>query len=394
MSAHPRAIGLFAVALLPLVFLGYGTDVDTWNVRASADAIRSGDYVISRPPGAPVHEAATAVLDGIGGSLATNIASLVAALLVVYALASLLRRAHARHAELAALTVAANPYFIASATSLSDALWALAFLLCGIEAAQRRRAWLAGALWALAIGCRMATGLLVVAYLGAEVVVRWHLERRTVIAGGVAIVAGCALFVPAWLSVDRTGDFLQNSFGSPSMTGLFGRWVLKQALFIGFPALIVLAVGWRSVVETARRFTTESLVAFAFIGGLLTELVFLRLPWKFAHLLPVLICVVLIYALAPRTRAGWFIALAACQLLWGVVAIRTAVPDVRNQATRVKFDVAVVSGPLLTDVRCRIDDLGTRSPHTPEQEYDHAVALYRCADDWAYGGDVDVPAVP
>src|SRR5262249_51128974 len=55
LAVHPRAIGLFAVPLLPLVFLGYGTDVDTWSVRVSADAIRAGDYVISRPPGAPVH---------------------------------------------------------------------------------------------------------------------------------------------------------------------------------------------------------------------------------------------------------------------------------------------------------------------------------------------------
>jgi hypothetical protein len=377
-----------------LCFLGYGTDVDTWNVRVSASAIRSGDYVISRPPGAPVHEAATALLDGIGGSLATNLASLVAGLVVVYAVASLLRRAHARHAELAALTVAANPYFIVSATSLSDALWALAFLLGGIEVAQRKRPWLAGALFALAIGCRMATGLLVVAYLLAEVVVRRRLERRTAIAGGVALVAGAALFIPAWLSVGRSADFLQNSFGSPTVSGLFGRWVLKQALFIGFPALIVLAIGWRSVLDAARRFTTESLVSFAFIGGALTSLLFFRLPWKFTHLLPVLVCVVLLYALAPRTRAGWFIALAACQLLWGFAALRTAVPDVRDQATRVKFDIALVNGALLSDIRCRIDDPGTPSPRTNEQQYDHALAMYRCTDDWAYGSNVDVPATP
>ena len=135
------------VPLLPMLVLGYGTDIDTWNVRSSAKAIRAGDYLVSRPPGAPVHEAATAVLDSVGGSVATNLGSLAAAAAILLLLPSLLRRAGARHAELATLAVAANPFFLASATSLTDALWAIVFLLGGIEASQRRRPWLAGTLW-------------------------------------------------------------------------------------------------------------------------------------------------------------------------------------------------------------------------------------------------------
>ena len=50
LRSRPYALYLFLVPLLPLVFLGYGTDVDTWNVRNSANSIRAGDYVMSRPP--------------------------------------------------------------------------------------------------------------------------------------------------------------------------------------------------------------------------------------------------------------------------------------------------------------------------------------------------------
>jgi len=374
-----------------MVLLGYGTDIDVWNVRSSAAAIRAGDYVISRPPGAPVHEAATAVLDYVGGSVATNLASLAAAAAILYLLPSLLRRAGAKHAELAALAVAANPFFIATATSLSDALWAIAFLLGGIEASQRRRPWLAGALWALAIGCRMATVLLVVAYLVAETVVRRRLSRRTVVSGAVAGVLAVALFVPAWASAGRATNFLQNTFGSPTLPGLLGRWALRQALFVGLPALVVLAVGWGSLVDAARRWRSSTLLAFGLIGGVLWEALFFRLPWKFAHLLPMLVCLVIVFALTPRTRPQWFVALAASQLLWGFVAVRTVVPDIRDQATRVRFDIAVVAGPLVSDVRCRIDDRDAPPRRTAGEEYDHAVELYRCANDWAYGEDVDVP---
>jgi hypothetical protein len=378
-----------------LVFLGYGTDVDTWNVRKSAASIRAGHYVISRPPGAPVHEAATAVLDRIGRSVATNLASLAAAAAILYLLPSLLRRAGAKHSELATLALVANPFFIVSATSLIDALWAIALLLGGTEAAQRRRPWLAGTLWALAIGCRMATVLLVIAYLVAEAIIRRSLTRATVVSGAVAVVLGCALFVPAWLSVGRSADFLENTFGSPTLVGLVGRSVLKQALFIGLPAAVVLVVGWRSLVDAVRRWRSSTLLAFALIGGVLQEALFFRLPWKFTHLLPVLVCVVIVFALVPRTRPEWFVALAATQLLWGFIAVRTVVPNVRDQATRARLDLSLVAGPLVSDIRCRVDQRDALPPHpTPDQEYAHALALYRCTNDWAYGSDVDVPTAP
>ena len=93
LRSRPYALYLVLVPLLPLVFSGYGTDVDTWNVRSSANSIRAGHYVMSRPPGAPVHEAATAVLDRVAGSVATNVGSLAAAAAILYLLPSLLRRA-------------------------------------------------------------------------------------------------------------------------------------------------------------------------------------------------------------------------------------------------------------------------------------------------------------
>ena len=238
----------------------------------------------------------------------------------------------------------------------------------------------------------MATVLLVVAYLVAETVIRRSVSRRIIVSGAVAGVLAFVMFIPAWASAGRATNFLQNTFGSPTLTGLFGRWALKQALFVGLPALIVLAVGWGSLVDAVRRWRSSTLLAFALIGGVLWEALFFRLPWKFAHLLPILVCLVIVFALTPRTRPEWFVALAATQLLWGFVAVRTVVPNIRDQATRVRLDVAVVTGPLLSDMRCRFDDRDSPPRRTPGDEYEHALELYRCANDWAYGEDVDVPA--
>lgn len=56
-----------AAVTLPLVWLGYGTDLDIGDVLETAALIRHGDYEPSRNPGVPVVEAIVAVLDPLGG---------------------------------------------------------------------------------------------------------------------------------------------------------------------------------------------------------------------------------------------------------------------------------------------------------------------------------------
>jgi len=76
-------LGVLAVALvlaLPLLLSGPGNDLDVGNVFRSGRAIaRHLDYVPSRPPGAPVHEALVGFGDLIGGPLLTNLLSLATA---------------------------------------------------------------------------------------------------------------------------------------------------------------------------------------------------------------------------------------------------------------------------------------------------------------------------
>ena len=72
--------GLVALALLPLLFLGPGTDLDAGAViRSGRSIVDHFHYTPSRAPGAPVHEAAVGVLDRLGGTAGANLGSLVAA---------------------------------------------------------------------------------------------------------------------------------------------------------------------------------------------------------------------------------------------------------------------------------------------------------------------------
>src|SRR5690606_20007135 len=74
-----RALAALTAALtLPILWMGYGTDIDVPDVLRAGESIRRGDYVPSRPPGVPVFEAVVAALDPIGGHLLINLATAVA----------------------------------------------------------------------------------------------------------------------------------------------------------------------------------------------------------------------------------------------------------------------------------------------------------------------------
>ncbi|MEO7557029.1 MAG: hypothetical protein ABIV94_10560 [Acidimicrobiales bacterium] len=393
LEARRWSIALVAVPLVPLVLLGYGTDVDVANVRAAGASLRDGGYTYSRPPGSLPHEAAIAVLDWLGGSVAADLASLAMAMLLLVAFVGVLQRAGARHATAAALVVAANPFFIIAATSLADHVWALALLVVGIWLAQSKRPVLAGIGFGLSIATRLATGVLVAAYLVTAF--RGCAERRsrrpTLVTAAAAGAVALACFVPAWLSVGRSREFLRNELQFISVANSAGRWLVKNELVVGIPAWIVLLVGAPILWAGARRWRTSPLVGFAVLGAIGSELIYLRFPWKLAHLLPVLVCVVIVLALSPRVSARYLFVLAAAQLLWGFVGLRVFVPDVTGSARHAQIDVALTAGPLLNDVRCRADGFGDVADSDPERAQADSLAAWACTNSWWDGGATDDP---
>ena len=123
-----------------------------------------------------------------------------------------------------------------------------------------------------------------------------------------------------------------------------------------------------------------------------SKLVFLRFPWKLSHLLPLLLCLVIVVALVIRPGARLLLALVAAQLLWGIVAVRLVLPNVADRATAAELDPAVVVGPLVSDVECRIDHPAPSDPIADRASDQAAFDAYNCAKRWAYGdSDEGVP---
>ena len=350
-----RTLGVVTAAVtLPLLWMGYGTDIDVHDVLASGDSIRSGDYMPSRPPGVPVFEAVVALLDPIGGHLLVNLATAGAGAAAVVGLARLVRaRGHA-NGDLLALAFLASPITIVSATSTGDFVWAVAFLLWGAIAHQRDRTAVAGVLFALAVGTRLSSVLLVAAVLVAD---GWDRERRRACLRTALVTVPLAVlvYVPSWLAYDRSFDFLDSPEGWRSLANNTGRFVYKTYVTFGGVALAVLAVAVPALVAALRRWRVDPLLRLGVLGTAVGAGAYFVFPWKFAHLLPALVMLLLWLGASTCNRRPFLLVLIGALAFNGLVTVRLLAPDEPGEATTGTWDPAISLGLLANDVACRLD---------------------------------------
>lgn len=367
-------LGLLVAA--PLVVSGPGNDLDVANVFRSGRAIaRHLSYVPSRPPGAPVHEAIVGVLDVAGGPLLTNLASLAAAAGLLVALDRLLRREGiAPGGRWAVALIGANPWFVIAATSTADYIFALLFVVLAASSLRRGYVVRSGLFAAAAMGCRIGSGALIVAVLLAELLDR-ELDvtaaartvpeagattvpdapgrrRRVLIAAAVAAGGTMLLFVPALLSTGGL-SFAENNFSTSSPFVQAGRALAKDLNLLGTVGTAIAVVALPALVDVVRRWGASWLVRFASMGFVMSQALFLRFPWKMAHLLPSLLCLAILLAVALDAKPRLLMALVAVQLLFCTVRVDVIRPDDPNQATGGRAGLSVGWGPVVNDWRCR-----------------------------------------
>jgi hypothetical protein len=343
-----------AAVTLPVVWMGHGTDIDVTDVLASADSIRRGDYMPSRPPGVPVFEAVVAVLDPLGGHLLVNLATAAAGAATVVGIARLVRTWGHANGDLLALAFLASPITIISASSTGDFIWAVAFLVWACLAHLRGRTPIAGALFALAIGARLSSVLIIAAFL---IAVGWDRDRRraSVRTGLVAVSLGVLLYVPSWLAYDRSLEVLESAEGWRSFGNNLGRFVYKSYVTTGALAIVVVVVAAPALIAALRRWRVDPMVRFGVLGFAVTEALFFVYPWKFPHLLPALVVLLLWLGASRRNQRPFLLAVIAAFAINGIVTFRPLAPDRPAEASTGEWDPALSAGLLINDIACRLD---------------------------------------
>ena len=357
---------LILVVGVPMVLSGPGNDLDVGNVFAAGRSIVDLDYTPSRAPGAPVHEAIVGVLDRIGGPLLTNLASVVAAVVLVVGLDQLLAREGLGTGRRWAIAiVVANPWFLIAATSTIDYVLALALLIWSALLLRTGRLVWSGVLAGLAMGSRVGSIMLIAAMLLAELTddtsslsrgqIRAWPWRRIVTAGTAMVVTTVLLFIPSFVEAGGFA-FAQNNFATSAPLVMLGRAAVKILALLGLVASIVSLLAVPAVARALRGWRTSWLVRFATPGLVLSTLLFLRFPWKVPHLLPCLLCGAVLLGVALHRRPTLLVALVALQLLYGIVGVDVIRPDNPNQAGSGRPTLSVSWGPVVTDWQCRRGD--------------------------------------
>ena len=375
---------------VPLVVSGPGNDLDVGNVLRSGRAIaRHFTYLPSRAPGSPVHETIVGVLDRLGGTVLTNLASVASAVTLVIALDRLLRREGVGPGgRWAVALLVANPWFLIAATSTTDYLFGLAFVVLAALAIRNDRPVAAGLLAAAAMGCRIGSAMLIVALLLAELTERRpviapgqhddgpddrvaHLTdgrrhdeasagrrpgvTRVVIAAAVAAAGTVVVFIPSFVEAGGL-SFAQNDFSTSSPLVQLGRAAVKDLALLGPVASVVALLALPAVLRALRTWRVAWLVRFATVGLVLSQLLFIRFPWKVPHLLPCLLCGVILLGVALDSRPRLLMVLVALQLVFAVVRVDLIAPDDPNQATAGEARFGVGWGPVVVDWQCRRQD--------------------------------------
>jgi hypothetical protein len=360
-AARPRGFSdltlaaITAAATLPIFWLGYGTDIDVTDVLRTASGIWDGNYKPSRTPGVPVYEGIAALLDPLGGHLLLNLASVAAGVAAVVGLARLVRAWGHANGDLIALAFLASPSTLIAATSTGDFIWAVAFVVWAAIFHLRDRTVVAGVLFGLAIGTRLSSALLVVAFLVAD---GWDpaRRRRCLRTGALALVLGALTYVPSWLAYDRTFRFLRASDeGWRGLANNLGRFAYKNYATFGGFFVVAMLIALPALVVALRRWGRDPMLRAGVLGFAVTEGLFFVLPWKYNHLLPCLATLLLWLGASRRNTRPFLWLVIAALAVNAVVTFRPLAPDKPAEARAGRWDPSITAGLLVNDIACRLD---------------------------------------
>lgn len=349
--------------LLPLCFLGYGTDNDTYTVLDSGVSTWQLHLPeTSRNPGYWVFEAIVYVLRNLGGSLATNLPTLAVAVALVWRFLSIARSLGIRYPYLVAASLAVTPVFAIAATSTVDYLWSLLGIVLFVELILADRLALAVLPAAFAFAIRGANAPLIAgAILGAIFVSPRRSLRLLAMGLGAALLGGLP-FLESYRLANHSFAFLHALAGPDEMWSAkmrVGRFVYKSLyLFgpiatLGYPMFV--AISSRRRWELSQPQSTSRTRAIPVFLGLIAAnaLLFLRYPIEISYLLPAALFLLLLVGMKIQSKP---IAISALLAIFSLnfVTPQFAQPNIPGHATGASLHPSLEPGILIEDIRLRL----------------------------------------
>ena len=345
---------LAVAAYLPMVFLGLGADFDSFAVADTARTLLDDHrYVPSRYPSYPVHEFASTALFAVGGSVATNLGTVVMSFVTVAFFIELGRHFRVPHLWLLAVILMLSPVYWVNSTATIDYLWATGFLMPSALFLVRARYGVAGILGGLAIGTRLSSILLVAAFVALSP----RLDPRTLLRYllPTALVGGL-LYLPTFIEAGSSLDFLTYAEPKTYPGGRLGRFLYKNVYFLGLLGTLALVAVLPLVVKGLRAHIAnenQRLVLTAAMAVVAVEALFLAVPLENEYLLPAWPFALLVLGIALAQHRAALAVFGVAVLAFNVIDLKVAERDGPEGATGARTGFWVEEGYNVRNVKRR-----------------------------------------
>ena len=356
--------------LLPLCFLGYGSDNDTYGVVASGYSTwHSHLLTTSRNPGYWTYEAIVYALSRVAGYLASNLATLAVGMLCAWRFVVIASRLEVRFPGLLVSCLVATPVFAIACTSTDDYVWSLlGIVLCSELLIADRFAW-AVLPAAFAFAVRGANGLVIAGAIAGAVVSELMRHRRftprvlQLIGVGVgAFLIGSPPYILSYHLAHNSLDFAGGMIGPATMWTLkmrIGRFVYKGLYLFGPLAWLLLAFAlsvrrkWPVSAGSATDYRARANPIFAGIV-LFNLLLFFRFPIEISYLIPaaffsLLLLGMTLLAKGRLVTVAFMLAIVSLNL----VTPQLGQPNIPGRSTDAKLHFALRPGEMIEDVHQR-----------------------------------------
>lgn len=351
-----------AIALLPLCWLGYGSDNDTYTVLDSGVSTWQLHLPeTSRNPGYWLYEACVYALRHLGGSLATNIGTLAVAVILLWRFLVIANRLGLRFPRLAAACLAVTPVFALAATSTVDYLWSLLGIVLFAELLIADNVLLGILPAAFAIAIRGANAPLIAFAILAAIFTTPRRGPRLLAVGLAIAILGGLPYIESYRLANHSFAFLHAAAGPDTMwtpTLRLGRFLYKSLYLFGPVATVgclmfVAASSRRPWEVSAEALDYRHRATPIFLAILLANaLLFLRYPIEISYLIPAAFFALLVVG-TRLTSKPVTVTLLVAILSLNVVTPQFARPNIPGHATGASFHPSLEPGILLEDIRLR-----------------------------------------
>ena len=381
---------------LPLVTLGYGSDVDAWIVANNGEQIwESRSYHSSRSMGFPLYELAITPLVHLGGWVASNLASVAAGVFFLGAVWRLVRIHHLRHPLLTFLVLGFHPLIIINSTTTMDYIWAVSGLAWGYVSLVSNKPVAAGVLIGIATGFRPTS------ILFAGPAILWFAWRRqwkqaaivAVASLVVAVLALSPMLIQSGLPTGPSSVQFPSELGARELVLLVGYnftftiGILQTLWVFGIIAFLL----WKKwSFQGAKIWPRDPFLPFHISVILVWIGLFLALPVEPEYLIPALLSLVL---LGDRFLSTRLMAVTVVLLLsYHVVRVDLLGGDSGDR----RLQANIEAGYTIAHIRERIHILSTRELATDHDAATKTILMYGEAsipfqnDAWGRNADLDL----